>query len=262
MRNPEGPSEYLDKHLEPPKPVEESSHGSTDVFLLGPDFSYEYKDTDHLVESYGPVDLRLDYEIISQEDVEDMIKSALRIKTAKKIKELFSVPTYVVTKLELNNSETGAHFQLPSDGIYLLQPSKPADEGFYLDFIVAGDLTKVDGLFTLMHELGHKKQADMRGGIEVIGPRSRLKIGGFVSKEEAASILREERDVSAYALMQIKPFVSRDVLKTLQKQTHDRDLRSYSNTLRQRIVPAWAAWVSRKIHEKISGKKSGQLYKF
>lgn len=81
--------------------------------------------------------------------------------------------------------------------------------------IVTEPLTIPFAVFSLFHEAGHVDDFKRRPGVE----SAMTDIGGFIwdeknerkaSKAEAATLLRAERNASAYALAHLKPFISKD----------------------------------------------------
>lgn len=96
--------------------------------------------------------------------------------------------------------------------------------------VVTGDLRDPEFLVSLAHELGHqRKNAE-------IGNRSVLYDPSLINNNEAAKILKSERDASAFALSILRPFIDSGSNKRLLNRTQtiknlESCIASYSNRL-------------------------------
>jgi hypothetical protein len=105
--------------------------------------------------------------------------------------------------------------------------------------IIRGDISKPATILGLLHEIGHCKEYE---GLDEFGKKTfhsyhkALRIGGSLSAETLAKVLKRERDAWAYALRKIRPILGKTITKDdVLTYIHGYALLSYSEAIRRKI---------------------------
>ena len=105
--------------------------------------------------------------------------------------------------------------------------------------IIRGDISTPATILGLLHEIGHCKEYEESDEFEkrtFDRYHKALRIGGSLSAETLAKVLKRERDAWAYALRKIRPILGKTITKDdVLTYIHGYALLSYSETIRRKI---------------------------
>ena len=105
--------------------------------------------------------------------------------------------------------------------------------------IIRGDISTPATILGLLHEIGHCKEYEESDEFEkrtFDRYHKALRIGGSLSAETLAKVLKRERDAWAYALRKIRPILGRTITKDdVLTYIHGYALLSYSEAIRRKI---------------------------
>lgn len=108
---------------------------------------------------------------------------------------------------------------LPDDATILFDPAREIDESTVSGktIILHGDPASPGGIVTLLHEVGHFINDDESNQALLSSHRSLNKEHDDFSSEEAATIIKSERDAWAFALRKLRPLITKDGVFTKEK---------------------------------------------
>jgi hypothetical protein len=105
--------------------------------------------------------------------------------------------------------------------------------------IIRGDISTPATILALLHETGHCKEYEESDEFEkrtFDRYHKELRIGGSLSAETLAKVLKRERDAWAYALRKIRPILGKTIPKdNVLTYIHGYALLSYSEEIRRKI---------------------------
>lgn len=246
------PKEYLDKHLEPGSP-EDFDSSEFEGLSFVKDESIKQDEEGNLDYHDGDFQLQFHQEPVSGDEINEMRAKFLDKYFFDKIFASKDVKVLRDFKMKKGDSKIDIKELAPESIILVLSPREQEKEKINRCFgrkllVVTGDLTKVETVSALLHEALHTDQ-------EEDPSRENYNRRGLVSKREGASILHDERDAGAFTLKQLKPFLNPHEYRLLHDYIHKGGLSSYSEALKKRVAPDWAAKVSKYIGRLTAQKK-------
>jgi len=160
--------------------------------------------------------------------------------------------------------------KLPQHGVKVIfNPDAAVGGNFDPDsrkIFLRGDITNLETLLVLLHEVGHVAALSSMGDEQVARffklkgniSRAIFEGGGEATNEDAAFFIQAERDAWAFALKQIKKlFVTRDerivhadIIEVVNKFIHEYTLRKNSESVRKALDPDFNGLTSEFLAEK------------
>lgn len=231
------PLEYVKSKIEKPEYIKFDKNK-----YLKSLFYHEYLESGNIQGKIGQLEINLDYtkndHKITNQNIRKLESLILKNKESQlDILSLLSpdYSTYITTNLDkIDNSFESVH--------------RPNERKIFIN----SPLLSVDGIMTLLHEIGHNHRDQHQSVLEQNKDENsllRFKVSGIIEKilagiifrgpniKDASRVLRDERDAWSFALQKIKPFM-KDLnvdINDMENIIHHYALYSYSLLIRDDV---------------------------
>lgn len=257
------PGGYLSTHLEPTvdkqgKKIEEMDPKVLDQPIIeGLTVDYGSREGVHFEDdnssldmSYAPQSYEESREIIAKlQKARHKMTSPDAIKLVERMIKFYYSPTYNLDKFRFQKGEhvlDSADLDEIGETKIVFNPRTEIEvnsNGFSGEILISGDMTRLDTILKVLHEIGHRANP----GEDTGEMRDRYGSREDISEKEAEAILESERKAWAFALKKIRPFLEDDQREQVLEFIHNYCLNYYSGNLRRQIAPGWKLMIPRLV---------------
>lgn len=232
VNNPLGDGEkakkYLDLHLQDKPSLTPEQETALDRNLFTPLENVDYQDKGHVSVEKGDFQMSFDYELPDSDELDKIVKQLRNVNEFRGQQKTFDPSQFrKISNLSLQNSKATLNMSeaLPKGTSVYVNPfvkTYESNEGMFdpdgKRIIIEGDPTMLATVAFIEHEGGHRVNIERADDPNYLASLETARLDTYlplmyIEDQNAARVLKDERDAWAFALKQLKPFIGNGIDK-------------------------------------------------
>lgn len=250
LSDDEKAKKYLDLHLRDKPPLTPKQEAALAQNLFTPLENIDYKDAGHVSVKKGDFQISFDYELPGIDESDKIVKQLRNVNEFRSQKKTFDPSQFrKISNVSLQNSKAIFKMSeaLPEGTSVYVNPfikTYESNEGMLgpdgKTIIVEGDPTMLAVVAFAAHEGGHSVNIEKAHDPNYLASLETARLDTYfpimyIEDQNAARVLKDERNAWAFVLNKLKPFVGNGIDKeALYNLIHSgRCLKTYEDRLRE-----------------------------